>query len=157
MEKCLLVLTVTLLLLVFVLGLLLSTTGRGEPALHMLHFGSHTAGEQQSVMLVISDWQPGLCHQEEQDFSLPPQEPLGLPSHLSNWLHCQDSDNKCTLNFNSTFLVCLGVVLRNRDKFTFYLHYKSYHCCYYYCCSLPFLFPAISICIFHHLPRNIVE
>lgn len=159
MEKCLLVLTATLLLLVFVLGMLLSTTTRGEPALHVVHVGPHTAGERQSIMLVISDWQPGLYHQEEQDFSLPshPQEPLGLPSHLSHWLHCQVSDNKCAWNFNSTFLVCLGVVLINRDKFTFYLHYNCYDCCYHYCCSLPFLFPAISICISHHLPRNMVE
>jgi hypothetical protein len=44
-------------------------------------------------MVVISDWQPGLSHQEEQDFSLlsHPQEPFCLPSHLSNWLYCQDS------------------------------------------------------------------
>ena len=65
LEKCLLVLTVTLLLLVVVLGMLLSTTGRGETALHVLHVGPHTAGERQSIMLVISDWQPGLCHREE--------------------------------------------------------------------------------------------
>jgi hypothetical protein len=165
LEKCLLVLTATLLLLVFVFGMLLSTTGRGEPALHVLHVGPHTAGERRSIMPVITDWQPGLCHQEEQGYSLPshPQEPLGLPSNLSNWLYCQDplplsnTDSVCARNLNCAFPVCLGVVLRHRDKFTFYLHYNCYHCCYHYCCSLPFLFPAISICISHHLPRNMEE
>ena len=45
LEKCLLVLTATLLLLVLVLGMLLSATGRGDPAVHVLHVGPHTAGE----------------------------------------------------------------------------------------------------------------
>ncbi|PSN53054.1 Endothelin-converting enzyme [Blattella germanica] len=52
LEKCLLVLSATLLLLVFVLGTLLSATGRGEPALQVLHVGPHTADEQQYCLTV---------------------------------------------------------------------------------------------------------
>ncbi|KAJ9601453.1 hypothetical protein L9F63_000370, partial [Diploptera punctata] len=39
LEKCLLVITATLLLLVFVLATLLSGTGRSEPAMQVLHVG----------------------------------------------------------------------------------------------------------------------
>ncbi|XP_021915643.1 endothelin-converting enzyme homolog isoform X4 [Zootermopsis nevadensis] len=46
LEKCLLILTATLLLLVFVLGTLLSATSREEPALQVIHVGPHTADEQ---------------------------------------------------------------------------------------------------------------
>lgn len=72
LEKCLLVLTAILLLLVFLLGMLLSATGRGEPALQVLHVGPHTAGDERVhalsivilIIATISNWllavQPGL-------------------------------------------------------------------------------------------------
>jgi hypothetical protein len=53
LEKCLLVLTATLLLLVFLLGMLLSATGRGEPALQVLHVGPHTAGDEFVTVSII--------------------------------------------------------------------------------------------------------
>ena len=91
------VVTATLLLLVFVLGLLLSATGRGEPALQVLHVGPHTAGENMSmchrfIKLVVRAWQPGFVQQREQDLSSPshPHQLWDLPSLLPNQLSFQD-------------------------------------------------------------------
>ena len=108
-------------------------------------------------MLVIGGWQTGFSHQDRQDFSSRshPHQPWGLPSHLSNWLFCQDSlppcntDVKSARNFNSTFPVCLCIVLRHRDKFIFNLYYNWYYCCCHYCCPLPSQLLAISSCTSH--------
>jgi hypothetical protein len=56
LEKCLLVLVATLLLLVFVLGTLLSATGRREPAVRVLHVGPHTADDGSVNRSSIGDY-----------------------------------------------------------------------------------------------------
>ena len=62
LEKCLLVLTATLLILAFVLGLLLSATGRREPALQVLHVGPHTAGEEHVSVSPVYSFIHSLIH-----------------------------------------------------------------------------------------------
>nr|CAD7412965.1 unnamed protein product [Timema cristinae] len=44
LEKCLLLITAILLLVVFIMGTLLSVTVRNENAMQVLHVGPHTAG-----------------------------------------------------------------------------------------------------------------